>query len=373
MSDPDFRQAFDRAIQDLFREAVTKFWRSPRTARTFCRILLHQRRAVKRRLALERQGLIVPAVMIVSVTRTCNLNCVGCYARLLRSDSDASITGSGELSPDRVRSLLAEARELGVSVVFLAGGEPLLRRDILEVASGFPDIVFPLFTNGTLVNDEWGSFLKRHPNIVPVLSLEGLPEDTEDRRGRGILARIGRAIDVFRRQKLFWAVSFTVTSMNFSVVVNRAFLEGLIKLGGRAFFFVEYVPIQEDSQGLVMTEEQKREMLRLVSEFRRRVRALFVMLPGDETEFGGCLAAGRGFIHVNSSGDVEPCPFAPYSDSAIRDSTLREALNSELLRKIRERHGDLQETTGGCALWRERDWVQGLLSEKQAKSSKKKS
>jgi MoaA/NifB/PqqE/SkfB family radical SAM enzyme len=299
--------------------------------------------------------------MIISVTRQCNLNCVGCYARLLRSDAADPGGQNRELGPDCLRALLSEARDLGISVVFLAGGEPLLRPQIIRVAAEFPSIVFPVFTNGTLVDETWGKFFKRHRNIIPVLSLEGLPEDTEDRRGSGIVSRLDRAIEVFQRHRFFWAVSFTVTSLNFSSIVNRLFLERLIALGSRAFFFVEYVPIQEESEGLVLTEEQKREMIRLVADFRRSVAALFVMLPGDETEFGGCLAAGRGFIHVNASGDVEPCPFAPYSDADVRDSTLREALGSKLLAQIRERHQDLQETTGGCALWARRDWVRQLL------------
>lgn len=362
MAETDFRRAFDRALADLFKEALGKFWRNPRTAWSFFRILQHQSRARKRRLDHEQQGLVVPAVMIMSVTRQCNLHCVGCYARLLRPDGKAITDQNHELGPDRLRSLLKEAMDLGISVVFLAGGEPLLRPEILQVAAEFTEIVFPLFTNGTLVDDSWGRFLLRHRNIIPVLSLEGLPEDTEDRRGHGILTRLDRAIDVFRAKKLFWAVSFTVTSLNFSATVNRSLLERLIKLGGRAFFFVEYVPIQEESTGLVMTEEQKREMISLVAEFRRSVRALFVMLPGDETEFGGCLAAGRGFIHVNADGDVEPCPFAPYSDTNIRAGTLKQALDSKLLATIRARHRELKETTGGCALWAQRDWVRQLLT-----------
>ena len=359
MADADFRHLFDRALADLFREGLSKFWTDPRAAWSFFRILLYQRQARQKRGQNEQQGLIVPAVMIISITRQCNLRCVGCYSRLLGS---AENNRKNELSPDRLRSLLKDATELGISVVFLAGGEPLLRPEILNITTEFPEIVFPLFTNGTLVNDEWGMFLRRHKNIIPVLSLEGLPEDTEDRRGHGILSRLDRAINVFHAKRLFWAVSFTITSLNFSAVANRGFLERLVALGSRAFFFVEYVPIQEDSEGLVLTEEQKREMIKLVTEFRQSVRALFVMLPGDETEFGGCLAAGRGFIHVNADGDVEPCPFAPYSDTDVRAGTLKQALGSKLLAAIRERHQDLKETKGGCALWAQREWVKSLIN-----------
>ena len=45
--------------------------------------------------------------------------------------------------------------------------------------------------------------------------------------------------------------------------------------------------------------------------FHNKYRALFVNVPGDEKDFGGCLSAGRGFVHVSAEGDLEPCPFAP--------------------------------------------------------------
>jgi MoaA/NifB/PqqE/SkfB family radical SAM enzyme len=76
--------------------------------------------------------------------------------------------------------------------------------------------------------------------------------------------------------------------------------------------------------------------------------------------FGGCLSAGRGFAHISPEGSLEPCPFAPYSDVSLRDKTLKEALQSDFLRQIRENHNELTET-GGCALWTKKEWVKSLL------------
>ncbi|HEY5001279.1 MAG TPA: hypothetical protein VII15_05525, partial [Candidatus Cryosericum sp.] len=75
-----------------------------------------------------------------------------------------------------------------------------------------------------------------------------------------------------------------------------------------------------------------------------------------------CLAAGRGFIHVSPSGGVEPCPFAPYSDASVRGMSLRDALASPLLAAIRDNHDRVTETSGGCALWSQREWVRSLLA-----------
>ncbi len=88
----------------------------------------------------------------------------------------------------------------------------------------------------------------------------------------------------------------------------------------------------------------------LMTGLRRQYPALFIAFPGDEEAYGGCLAAGRGFIHINPEGNLEPCPFAPYTDTNLTNLPLREALNSQLLKTIRENHDQLTETRGGCAL-----------------------
>ena len=52
-----------------------------------------------------------------------------------------------------------------------------------------------------------------------------------------------------------------------------------------------------------------------VNYFRENMEDMIVVsFPGDEKSSGGCLAAGRGFFHINSHGGAEPCPFSPYSE-----------------------------------------------------------
>ena len=89
---------------------------------------------------------------------------------------------------------------------------------------------------------------------------------------------------------------------------------------------------------------------------------VFISFPGDEKEAGGCIAAGRGFFHINSHGGAEPCPFSPYSDASVRNTSIREALNSPLFAALRQ--GDLMadDHVGGCALYERRDQVEALLA-----------
>ena len=92
---------------------------------------------------------------------------------------------------------------------------------------------------------------------------------------------------------------------------------------------------------------------------------MYISFPGDEKSSGGCLAAGRGFFHINSHGGAEPCPFSPYSDINVRDTSLREALNSGLFTALRS--GDILagEHIGGCVLHEKRDQVEAILKQEQ--------
>ena len=293
--------------------------------------------------------------MIASITETCNLRCKGCYAMAHRH-------GAGnELSTERWSGLFREASGLGISFVLVAGGEPFARWEVIEAAAQTPDALFAVFTNGLLITPRAIEAIRRSRNVVPVISLEGPQRETDSRRGPGVYRRVMQTMERLKASGITFGASLTVTSVNLDVVTSPAFIRSLTGAGARIVFFVEYTPIQPGTEALALAELQRRMLRRRVDAFHAERRALFVAFPGDEERYGGCLAAGRGFIHVDPQGRLEPCPFAPFSDRTVRETSLAEALRSPLFTAIRENHGRLTEARGGCALWAERDWVRTLL------------
>lgn len=345
---------FDRSIRRLFLDALRLNTRRPGMAVFLLRTLVRQRRAARARRAWERRGTHVPPFAIVSITHRCNLRCKGCYARAHRSKPER------EMSNTRLRGLFAEAEELGISIVLIAGGEPLTRPEILGIAAEFPGIIFPLFTNGLLLDGSMADAFRRVRHVIPVLSLEGDMRQTDERRGQGIYARILERMALLRERGVFFGASFTLTRENFDTVLDRGRIAAMLDAGCRLFFFVDYVPVQDGTEDLALTAAQRVECSTRLARFRAELPGLFIALPGDEEQYGGCLAAGRGFVHINPAGALEPCPFAPFSDASLIGTPLKEALNSPLLREIRAHSGELTETRGGCALWARRDWVSSL-------------
>ena len=161
-------KSFDHSIRGFCRDLVRVSAAEPRLAFHFARMALKQREAAARRRNSARQGVQVPPLMILSVTRHCNLRCAGCFVQ--EHDRPAG----NELSMTELRTILSDARDLGVSMVALAGGEPLTRPEILDVVADFPELLFPLVTNGSLLDEAVLTKLETLRNVIPVISLEGL-------------------------------------------------------------------------------------------------------------------------------------------------------------------------------------------------------
>jgi MoaA/NifB/PqqE/SkfB family radical SAM enzyme len=350
-----FSTLLNKSLRVFFRDALRITVNNPLQAYSFLKTGIRQKRAAHVRSIWKERGFHVPPIAIFSITNRCNLHCKGCYSWNLHRSSGP------EMSDEKLKNVLDEAKELGISFFVIGGGEPFVRREILDLTKAFPEIIFLIFTNGLLIDGELIGKLKKQKNVVPVISLEGFEDDTDRRRGEGVFKHLKRIIEKLKSNRIFYSVSITLTRYNFTTVTDELFIKNLVDLGCKLFFFVEYSPIQEGTRDWVLNDEQRDIIMDLVRSFRLKFSSLFIAIPGDEEEIGGCLSAGRGFVHISADGNVEPCPFAPYSDSNLRDSSLKEALQSEFLNTIRQNHDQLRETEGGCALWVKRDWVQSLL------------
>jgi MoaA/NifB/PqqE/SkfB family radical SAM enzyme len=354
--DNQYREMFNATIGETLSQAVRIIAGEPSLVIPGTIILHHQRKAAAVRRQHEWEGLLVPPVMIVSITSRCNLTCAGCY---MHGRGEQPRT---EMSPDVLVSVVDQAAELGVSVIVVAGGEPLVRQDeIFALAKAHPRILFPVFTNGLLIDDAMAAEIAACRNIVPVISFEGFREDTDTRRGCGVYDRLLTVCARLNDRSVFFGCSVTTTRKNFNNVTCDAFIRQMTGAGARVFTFVEYVPMAPGTGDLVLSREQKKTLQAVLADFNQKFPALFIGFPGDEDTYGGCLAAGRGFVHVSPSGDLEPCPAAPYSDANLAMMPLKEALGSRLFARLREQPEVLAESEGGCALRANRAWVEEIM------------
>lgn len=316
------------------------------------------RKSARARERYEKAGTHIPPFLIASVASRCNLHCAGCYARATGGCGETK----NDLSADEWRRVFRQAEEIGVSFILLAGGEPLLRRDIIEAAAEFPRLVFPIFTNGTLIDETYINFFDAHRNLVPVLSLEGDDARTDARRGDGVAELVRAAAEKLRARGILYGASITVTRENMRDVTEPAFARALREKGCGVAFYVEYVPAEADTEHLVLTKEDLAKLNARVETLREIGGMIVVSFPGDEEVMGGCLAAGRGFFHINSTGGAEPCPFSPFSHMNLRAHTLLDVIRSEFFAAVREIGAEeAQNHAGGCALFNRQSDVAAFL------------
>jgi len=352
---PDYTEWFNTNFKFGLKQVLKFSVQNPRMAAFMAGEIGRFYFADRRRKKWAAKGVQVPPMLIYSVTSQCNLDCQGCYAKLLHAPKN------GEFNAEKFEDVIRQADEIGVSYVLVAGGEPFMRPELLEVTGKHKGIIFTPFTNGLLVTDEHIRQLKKQRNVIPIVSFEGYEFQTDKRRGPGVYENGLALLNKFKEADLYYGVSITTTRENFETVSEEGFIARLADLGCRVFFFINFIPVEEGSDGLVMTQGQVDALNRVMSVYRQKYPALFLAFPGSEIDLGGCLAAGKGFVHINAEGDVEPCPFSPYSDASLKDMPLIEALRSPLLRAIRENDVRLDESNGICALWQNRDYVASLV------------
>lgn len=356
----DLEQYMTKGVENIVKGAIKASFSNPRESLFMARYAIASKKASDLRRQAKARKEHIPPFLIASITSQCNLHCAGCYARANHSCHDESV--NQQLSDQDWLTIFEEARQIGIGFILLAGGEPLMRKDVLLKAASVSDILFPVFTNGTLVDHSYIELFDKNRNLVPILSIEGKEEITDHRRGEGVFQSLEATMKLFRKNKVLFGASVTVTTKNLKEVTSNQFLAYLYDEGCKVIIYVEFVPVTSEAKELA-PGDLEREYLksRLLTIRKERDDMVFISFPGDEKTSGGCLAAGRGFFHINEMGGAEPCPFSPYSDSNVKETSLKEALNSKLFKRLKEEDILLEDHAGGCVLFERKEMVEQLL------------
>lgn len=347
-------------VEVILKDALRSTLKNPKETLFLTRFSKHARKATKTRQEYAESGQNIPAFLIASITSSCNLHCTGCYSWANGACSDE--VASNQLSDDAWEDVFAQSRDLGISFIVLAGGEPLLRKDVLLKATKYREILFPVFTNGTMLDDDYLKLFDENRNLVPILSIEGDEETTDSRRGEGVYSKLIDSMESMRKNNIIFGASLTFTKENLSDLLSDEFISKLHDFGCKVVFFIEYVPVGGEAKDIAPGDCEREFLFGKINRLRKDYSdMLFMSFPGDEKTSGGCLAAGRGFFHINSHGGAEPCPASPYSDINVKDATLLEVLESRLFKSLRQEGILMADHDGGCVLFERKEDVERLM------------
>ncbi len=360
----DIQSYMTKGVERVVKDTIRATLKNPKESLYMASFAAATKKASAKRKKAEENGEHIPPFLIASITSSCNLHCQGCYSRHNHATTDEEPVK--QLSVDEWEKIFAEADDLGISFILLAGGEPLMRRAVIEAAGKHKNILFPIFTNGSFLTDTYLDLLDKNRNLVPIMSIEGEKEATDHRRGEGVYDKLITNMDAFQKKGIVFGASVTVTTENLKDVSSDAFIKSLQSRGCKAVIFVEFVPVDDGSKDLAPGDEEREYMQKEMARLREQYQDMvFISFPGDEKNSDGCVAAGRGFFHINSHGGAEPCPFSPYSDINVKDASLKEALHSPLFKALSDQRVLQDDHEGGCILFEKRELVEAILAEQQ--------
>lgn len=157
---------------------------------------------------LPADHLLGPLATHVEIIAACNLSCRHCFA--------APLPRRGEpLSLRELDALFAELSALGAFRLGLTGGEPLARRDVLEVvdAAVHHGLHPCLTTNALLLDEPLARGLAARPLAWLNVSLDGATAASNDEiRGAGTFERVLEKLALLRAAGARFTLAFTITS-----------------------------------------------------------------------------------------------------------------------------------------------------------------
>jgi len=275
----------------------------------------------KRYAFYEQYGFGPPPVLAISPTSQCNLNCYGCYS--------AGHDESDELTDEEIDDLLLQAKAIGTNVIMFTGGEPFLKKKtVFRIIEKHSDMAFQVYTNSLLLDRADISRVVEAANTSLAISVEGLEEETDLRRGKGTFARVSENMEEMKRLGGIPAFSATATRENMDQILSDRFIRTMIDLGCLYGWYLQYIPVGTRAvTELMPTPAQRIRLTKRVRELRQQNPILLGMFWNDGNILEGCMSPKK-YMHINSRGDAEACVFAHFSTHNIREHSFVEILDS---------------------------------------------
>ena len=311
----------------------------------------------------EKYNCNIPWTILLDPTTACNLKCKGCWA--------AEYGNSLNLSYEQIDDIISQGKELGIYFYIFTGGEPLVRKkDILKICEKHNDCEFLIFTNSTLIDEEFIDEMLRLKNIVPAISVEGSEFTTDARRGDGIYNKVIKSMNLLKENKLPFGISCCYTSQNYKSIISEEFVDEMIERGALFAWYFHFMPVGKGTgKELLPKPDQRKHIYHQLRKFRKTKPLFFLDFQNDAEYIGGCIAGGRNYLHINANGDLEPCVFIHYSDSNIKEKTLVESLQSPLFMAYHDGQPFNENMLRPCPMLENPNLLRDMVKKSQAKST----
>ena len=296
-----------------------------------------------------------PSLVSWNLTAACNLRCSHCYL-------GAGARADGELDTGEALAVVDELAGLGTEMLILTGGEPLLRRDLYDIARRAADqgLIVVMGTNGLLLDDDVAVRLVASGVKGIGVSVDSVDADRHDAfRGLpGAWQGALRAVDACRAAGLQVVIQTTLKSDNLDELPQlvdlakakgaQAFNAYYLVCTGRGERLTDITPQQYEHTLGVLIESQSEHLGQIMLRAKCAPNVGRVACEKGIPMAGsaGCLA-GRSYVRIGPTGEVTPCPYMPTSVGNVRDGGIGTLwVSAPLFRDLRRK--ELGGRCGRC-------------------------
>jgi len=202
-------------------------------------------------------------VVVWNITRSCNLNCIHCYARAVNQSRDR------ELTTDEGLNLIDDLAIFGAPVLLFSGGEPLLRSDLTELAryAVSKGIRAVISTNGTLITEEKAMLLKDAGVSYVGISLDGLEKVNDHFRGvKGTFKKAVNGIKNCQNIGLKVGLRFTINKLNMDQVPGIFDLAETMSIDRICFYHLVYSGRGSDLVDQDLSHSETRKIVDIIMD-----------------------------------------------------------------------------------------------------------
>lgn len=283
---------------------------------------------------------LTPLAAHVDLTYRCNFRCTHCYI---------PEHGGPELSTREVFALLDDLARAGTLFLLLSGGEVFLRRDLFDILAYARRLGFHvrLFTDGYLIDARAADRLAEVHVAEVHVSLYSTHADTFERITQvpGSLARVLAGVRHLREREL--KVTLKTPILKESAGTALEVIDFANELGCQVRMDASVIPQRDGCADPVvqhgMDGDQLRDVIARLNAATNRVIEPFE--PGSRDAWSLC-GAGRSTVHVEPSGQVNPCVVLPKAAGNVHERSFAEIWReAPLLQEIR---GYTNKDRSGC-------------------------
>ncbi|OGW17822.1 MAG: hypothetical protein A3G93_02770 [Nitrospinae bacterium RIFCSPLOWO2_12_FULL_45_22] len=296
------------------------------------------------------------------LTFRCNLRCAHCYCNLSLNDQDAI---NKELSTEEIFDIFDQMADAGCLWLLLTGGEPLVRKDFLEIYTyakkkGF---IITLFTNGTLITPEIADYLAEWPPFAVEITLYGATKETYEKVTgvAGSFKRCKRGIDLLLERKIPLGLKTMMMTLNRDELWQiKEYAEGL---GVKFRFDPIFNPRLDGSKTPYNFRLSPEEVVKLdladekrTKEWQRLCDKFSGSPSSDDLYLCG---AGISAFHINPYGKMSVCEMSRFQNYDLQRGSFEEgwyqSIPEFLTLKAKDDYPcaqcDLSDLCGQCPGW----------------------